>query len=161
MRVLALLVFLGCATVPATAPHLLAQLDASRDLDQHVLGKADGATVAIVMASWCEHCRAELAVFDAVRARHPHVRWLAINYKEHEEYDRRGNSIAIRALATELPWLRFVPADGELYRALGSPTLIPTVLVFDRAGTLVERYDRRERKPPDATQLDALLAALP
>ena len=153
-----LLVLAACTTpepVAPTAPSLLQQIDRSRDLDHVVVGAHDGPTVAIVMASWCPHCRDEIRVFDRVRARHPRVRWLAINYKEHEEYDGRGNSLAIRAFANEVPWLRVVPADEQLFGALGRPPKIPTVLIF-RDGQLT-RYDRRDRGPPTASELDGLL----
>ena len=145
------------AAAPA-AP--LARLEASRDLDAVVVGHAGQPTVVMWMASWCGHCRKELAVFDHVRAQHPHVRWLAANYKAHEEYDNRGNSLAIRELAGQTPWLRFVPAGDELFAAFGSPPLIPTIFIYDRRGALVTTFDRRERTPPDETELDALLRTL-
>jgi thiol-disulfide isomerase/thioredoxin len=153
-------VLVACAApapVPTTAPGVLAQIEASRDLDGAVVGPRDGATVVIVMASWCPNCRAELRMFDALRVRHPRVRWLAINYKEHEEYDGRGNAVAMQALAKQLSWLRVVPADEQLYDALGRPALIPTVLVFDGHGALVARFDRRERPPPSAGELEQVL----
>jgi thiol-disulfide isomerase/thioredoxin len=167
MQVVSAVLLAACATsappIPpkAAPPPLYAQLEASRDLDGTVVGPSDAqATVVIVMASWCGHCRDELAVFDAVRAAHPAVRWLAVNYKAHEEYDRRGNSIEIRALARQTPWLRVIPADETLFASLGRPPLIPTVFVFDRDGSLVARFDRRERKPPDPAELDALLVRI-
>ncbi len=52
-------------------PALFAQLEASPDLDGTVVGGSASTTVVIVMASWCSHCRDELAVFDTVRAHHP------------------------------------------------------------------------------------------
>ena len=164
-KLVAAVVIFGCAARPAQvgveSGSLLAQIEASRDLDAVPIGASDAtATVVIVMASWCSHCRNELRIFDAVRAHHPRVRWLAINYKPHEEYDGRGNAIAVRALAHELPWLRIVPAGEPLFDAIGRPPLIPTVLVFDRGGQLVERFDPRERRVPDRSQIDALLAAL-
>ena len=145
------------STTPASAaPSTLAQLEASRDLDGNLVGASSVPTVVIVMASWCRACREELALFDQLRSAHPHVRWLAVNYKQHEEYDRRGNASAIAALAHEVPWLRVVPAEEALYIAIGRPTKIPTVLVFrDRA--LVARFDRSERAAPSQDELDALL----
>lgn len=157
----------SCAAQQAPAPEApvaagtLAQLDASRDLDGAPIGASEApATVVIVMASWCSHCRDELGVFDRVRAQHPHVRWLAVNYKDHEEYDGRGNPEAMRALARTVPWLRVVPAGEELFTAVGRPAKIPSVLVFDHAGALVARYDRGERSPPGQRELDALLSRL-
>lgn len=152
----------SCARHPAVTeptpgpPSTLAQLEASRDLDGNVVGASDAPTVVIVMASWCRACREELARFDELRAAHPNVRWLAVNYKQHEEYDRRGNAEAIAALAHQIPWLRVVPAEEALYTAVGRPTKIPTVLVF-RDHALIARFDRAERAAPTQTELDALL----
>jgi thiol-disulfide isomerase/thioredoxin len=169
MRALLVVVMAGCAArhvptqatpsepvVSAPAPSPLAQLDASRDLDGNVIGNSDAPTIVIVMASWCRACRHELAMFEQLRASHPDVRWLGVNYKQHEEYDQRGNAESIRALAHEVPWLRIVPADEALYTAVGRPTKIPTVLVF-RTGKLVARFDRSQREPPTQDELDALL----
>lgn len=163
-RWLLALALTGCAAastpIAAPAPQLLAQLDASRDLDGATIGSSDApATIVVVFASWCPHCRDELRVIDAVRARH-RVRILGVNYKGHEDYDHRGGSDAVRAFARDVPWLRVVPADDALFDLVGRPALIPTILVYDRAGALAERFDRRERAPPDAAELDALLARL-
>ena len=168
MKALAIAVLAaGCAAQHAPAPErpvaaaTLAQLEASHDLDGAPIGTSESsATVVIVMASWCSHCRDELAVFDRIRARQPGVRWLAVDYKEHEEYDGRGNPEAMRALARTVPWLRVVLAGEELFTAVGRPAKIPTVLVFDHAGTLVERYERGERGPPDQRELEGVLARL-
>jgi thiol-disulfide isomerase/thioredoxin len=137
-------------------PSTLAQLEASLDLGGNVIGASDAPTVVIVMASWCRACREELARFDQLRASHPRVRWLGVNYKQHEEYDGRGNASAIAALAHEVPWLRIVPAEEALYTAVGRPAKIPSVLVF-RGRQLVARFDRERRAAPTHAELDALL----
>jgi thiol-disulfide isomerase/thioredoxin len=156
-------VLAGCAAQPVATPvtptavSTLAQLEASRDLDGNVIGASDApTTVVMVMASWCTACRGELARFDQLRAKHPRVRWLGVNYKQHEEYNGRGDSESMRAFARELPWLRVVPADESLYAAVGRPTKIPTVLVF-RARELVARFDRSQRGAPTQAELEALL----
>jgi thiol-disulfide isomerase/thioredoxin len=164
MRALPVAVVLAsCATpkaaVAPAAPTALAQLEASADLDGAPVGTSDApATVVVVLASWCEHCRAELAELDAVRAHH--VRLLGVSYRGHEEYDHRGGSAAIRAFAHATPWLRIVPIDDAMFDALGRPPLIPAIYVFDRSGKLVQTYDRRERAPPDRGELAALLQRL-
>ena len=136
----------------------MAQLEASRDLDGNVVGASDApATVVMVMASWCSACRDEIGVFDRLRAAHPRVRWLAVNYKQHEEYDQRGNAEAIRALARTVPWLRVVPADEALFTAVGRPAKIPSVLVFDHDGQVLAQYQRAVRGAPGQTELDDLL----
>jgi thiol-disulfide isomerase/thioredoxin len=169
MRALFALVFVtstawGCATaepVPAiapAAPTVLAQLEASADLDGVVVGHADTPTIVVVLASWCEHCKAELHELDAIRS-HP-VRLIGVNYRGHEEYDHRGNSVAIRAFAQGTPWLRIVPIDDAMFDALGRPPLIPTIYIYDRAGALVQTFDRRQRTPPSHDELVGLLARL-
>ncbi len=112
MRAVLVFVVAACAASAPPVPHpaaataipALAQLEASRDLDNAVVGAAHAPTVVILLASWCSHCRDELAAFDAIRAHHPDVRWLGLNYRAHEEYDGRGNSAAIRALGDGLQW---------------------------------------------------------
>jgi thiol-disulfide isomerase/thioredoxin len=165
MRALFALVLLAsCATakpVPAVAPaapSAFAQLEASADLDGAVVGHTDTPTIVVMLASWCEHCKAELHELDAIRARR--VRLIGVNYRGHEEYDHRGNSAAIRAFAQATPWLRIVPIDDALFDAFGSPPLIPTIYIFDRAGTLVQTFDLRQRTSPRHDELVGLLARL-
>jgi thiol-disulfide isomerase/thioredoxin len=139
-----------------------ALLEASPDLDARVVGpSAAPATIAIVFASWCGHCRDELAVVDRVRAAHPDARVVGINYRGHEEYAGRGGDSALRAYVAEhAPWLRVVPAGEALFEALGRPPKVPTIYVYDRAGALVARYDRRDRPLPGEAELAAVLRGL-
>ena len=119
---LALVFLLGCAAEPpqpkkAASPGVLARINASADLDGKPVGTSDEPTVVIVFASWCPHCKDELVELDAIRGHH--VRMLGVNYRGHEEYDHRGNSVAVRAFADRTPWLRVVPIEDALYQALG------------------------------------------
>jgi len=148
--------------VSPPAPSALAALEATRDLDGVVVGAAPAKTTIVVLfASWCTHCRAELATLDAIRASHPQLRILGVNYKGHEEYDHRGNAAAVRAyVAANAAWLRVVPCDDGLFSTLGSPPKIPTLFVYDAQGKLVETYDRRDRPEPTAGDLEPLLRRL-
>ena len=165
MRWLVLLALLvGCPTPqqprqPSTA---LTMIEASVDLDGKPIGRTNArATIVVLMASWCGHCRAQLAVLEQIQAEHPNARILGVNYQGHEEYDDRGGTEKLRAYVDEaVPWLRVVPAGDELFGALGKPPFVPAVWVFDRDGTLVEFYDRREREPPTSNEIVALLAKL-
>lgn len=167
MRAFAVLALVACAShapppaAPAPVPSALAQLEASRDLAGAPVGHAPGGTptVAIVFASWCEHCKAELAELDAVRAHHPNVRLLGVNYRGHEDYDGRGSSAAVAAFAARTPWLRVVPIGDDVFAALGSPPAIPTLYVFNSRGTLVHVFDRRAHTPERA-ELEALLSGI-
>src|SRR5688572_17079227 len=100
--------------------------DASVDLDGLAIGPLapdQRATVAMVFASWCGHCRDEMLVLNALHDRHPEVRVLGVNYRAHEEYDGRGDAGAVRAFVAErAPWLRVIPADDRLWTRLGSPS---------------------------------------
>ncbi|MBK9029973.1 MAG: TlpA family protein disulfide reductase [Myxococcales bacterium] len=139
----------------------LAVVEAALDLDGAVVGPpaaAEVATVAIVFASWCVHCREEMPVLAELHARRPDVRILGINYRAHEEYDGRGDAVAVRQFVAErAPWLRVVPADERVWRSVGRPPKVPTVLVFDRAGALVRAFDRRSEAVPDLAALEAVV----
>jgi thiol-disulfide isomerase/thioredoxin len=153
------------APAPAPAPRgapswqLLAR---ARDLDGRVVGEAPGrATIAIVFASWCGHCRHQIAQLAEVIDGRDDVRVVGINFLHHEEYDDRGDSQAVRAyLAGEAPWLQVVPAGEDLWRALGSPSKVPTLYVFDDAGELRQVFDRRTGELPTYSDLIAALNAL-
>jgi thiol-disulfide isomerase/thioredoxin len=137
-------------------------LEAMRDLDGKPVGASPArATIVVLFASWCVHCRAELHTLDALRATHPQLRILGVNYRAHEEYDHRGNASAVRSyVEANAPWLRVVPCDDGLYSQLGSPPKIPTLFVYDGSGALVETFDRRERPEPTADELEPLLHRL-
>lgn len=141
----------------------IATVEAAVDLDGAAIGPLDPAqigTIAMVFASWCEHCRAELPVLAKFRDRNPTVRILGINYRGHEEYDGRGDAEAVRRFVVErAPWLRVVPADDAVWASLGRPARVPTIYVFDRAGVLVETFARADDRPPPS--LEQLEAAVP
>lgn len=168
MRALVILVLLaGCPapgpatpTPPRTRP--LALIEASPDLDGRVIGTSEvRATIVIMMASWCSHCRAELDMLAQLRPKHTRMRVVGVNYKVHEEYDNRGNAQQLRAyVAAHVPWLRVVPIGESVYRELGRPPFVPAVWVYDGRGELVEFFDRRVRPPPTHAELEALLARL-
>jgi thiol-disulfide isomerase/thioredoxin len=167
MRWVAVLLLVSCAGTalpPPTQkpPSVLGSLEASTDLDGALVGPSDArATIVIVFASWCEHCKAELDVIATLRATHPRMRVLGVNYQAHEEYAERGSAYAVRAyVAASAPWLRVVPADEALFAALGRPTKVPTIYMFDRAGSLAAVFDRQRRPVPGAAELGELLRGL-
>lgn len=142
----------------------LTLIEATPDLDRAVVGPAPAGapgTVAILFASWCGPCRQTLAALDRALAAVPGARVVGINYRPHEEYSGWGDAAAVRAyIAANAPWLRVVPADEPLFVALGRPPKVPTIFVYDRAGALVTKFDRREREPPDEVELTAVLREL-
>jgi len=157
----------ACASVPppaapAASAGALSLLEASTDLDGTVVVASDArATIAVVFASWCGHCRHELDLLAGMRAAHPGARILGVNYRGHEEYAERGSPEAVRSYVAEhAPWLRVVPAGEPLFSALGRPPKIPFIVIYDRSGKPVAHYDRLERPPPSADELAAVLRAL-
>lgn len=141
-------------------PDALAQIERGADLDGATVGASNGSpTLVISFASWCTHCRDELAVIASIREKHPALRILGVSYKPFEEYARRGSSAAVRAYVTEnAPWLRVVPIGEDVFRALGSPPKVPTMFFFDGRGKLVQVFDRRERQMPGEDELERLFA---
>jgi thiol-disulfide isomerase/thioredoxin len=162
----ALLVLAGCGA-SASQPNrpvavaAIAAIEVATDLDGSVVGAlpaSQHATVAIVFASWCIHCRDEMPVLAELRIRHPEVRILGINYRAHEEYDGRGNAAAVREFVSQrAPWLRVVPAGERVWASLGRPTKVPSLFVFDASGTLVRGFDRRVADVPTLAELEAAL----
>lgn len=167
MRALVVLVLLAACPAPErpkppAPPTTLSMIEASPDLDGKIVGPSSArATIVVLLASWCGHCRVQLDQLAEIRARHPLTRIIGVNYKGHEEYDNRGNAEQLRAYAGEhVPWLRVVPAGEQLYQALGSPPFVPAVWVYSARGELLQFYDRRDREPPTAKEIEALLARL-
>ena len=137
-------------------------IEAETAIDGKLVGASDArATIVVLMASWCGHCKTTLGRLATLRDAHPRTRILGVSYKPHEEYDGRGNPEALRAYVAEhVPWLRVVPVGERLFGALSRPPFVPAVWVFGARGELVEFFDRREREPPTSAELEALLARL-
>ena len=111
------------------------------------MGHADRPTLIVMFASWCPHCRAELAEIATLRATHPELRVIGVDYWAQEGYDHRGSSTALRAFVTaSVPWLEVVEADDALYAALGSPPHLPTTFVYGATGALVTRLDGEQSR---------------
>ncbi len=180
LGLLALLAVAACAPLPGEAvpigpparvepppPQVTSPRDAypliagARDLDGQAIGGADRATIVVVFASWCGHCRVELDILAELLTQRDDARVVGVNFRHHEEYDGRGDSAAVRAFVAErAPFMRVIPAGPELFAALGRPPRVPTLYVYDAAGALVAAYDPQERPAPGHGELRALLDGL-
>lgn len=139
----------------------LAALELAKDIDGAVVGHDARPTIVVSFASWCPHCRHELAMLTALRQAHPNARVLGINYMAFELYNHRGNATAVRTyVADNAPWLRVVPVDDALFERFGSPPRVPTMWVFAADGSLARTFDPRRRRAPAAAELDDLLRQL-
>jgi thiol-disulfide isomerase/thioredoxin len=109
-------------------------------------------TLVFVFATWCEHCRAELAVLEDLRAADARVSIVGLN--AWEEFEGKSDEARMRARVQEpAPWLRVVRADRATLAALGGVPKIPSLFLFDADGKRVASFKRDERPPPDLSEL--------
>ncbi len=166
MRWLAPLLLVACAAHPQErisppAPGALALVETATDLDGLPIGSSPArATIVVVLASWCEPCEVEVAILDRLHRTHPALRIVGVSHPVHEELEHRGSLEALRSYAAKRPWLSVVSADDALFAALGAPSEIPAMFVFDRAGGLAAHYDRRQGSLPSGAELTNVLARL-
>jgi thiol-disulfide isomerase/thioredoxin len=118
-----------------------------------------GPVVAVVFASWCGHCRDELAMLSEVHAERPALRIVGLN--AYEDWEGASDAATLAAyLAEHAPWLPVVRADDAMLAALGGVPKIPSLFVFSADGRLVEAYRRHERRAPAKDELLRLVDAL-
>jgi len=154
----------GRATTPAASgPHPVYSLvQADEDIDGVPAARyftPGEPTIFVVFASWCVHCRRELAVLTQLRAAHPRVHVIGLN--AYEEWDQASDETQLRAyLAQNAPWLPVVRSDDAMLSGLGGVPKIPSLFVFDGRGALVQTWKRNERAVPTREELEATLAPL-
>jgi thiol-disulfide isomerase/thioredoxin len=137
-------------------------LRAATDLDGRPVAAhvPDGAPlVVVVFASWCSHCRRELAILDELRRLEPGVAIVGLNY--YEAWGERSDEAQLRAyVGANAPWLPVVRGTPAMIADLGGVPKIPSVFVFDGGGELVQRWKRNETTPPTLDELRAALARM-
>lgn len=147
------------APAPADPSVGLQRIQEATDLSGAMVGPGapdTEATVLVVFATWCNPCRRELALLGKLAADTPRLRVLGLN--AYEEYNDLSDEARLRGfLGENAPWLQVVRASEPLLAALGRPTKIPTLFVFDRHGALVQAYLRAQRRPPDEAELRAVV----
>jgi thiol-disulfide isomerase/thioredoxin len=141
---------------PADIERALQELLHYPDIDGRTVGAAPDAkvTAVVIFASWCGHCRTELAVFGELIRTHSRLRVIGVNH-----FERDINTLRAY-LRQNAPWLQVVSADGPLIESLGAPRFVPTLFLFDARGRLVSAYFPPRRQPPTPDELRLRIAQL-
>lgn len=108
--------------------------------------------VVDVWASWCPPCREGMPRLDAIAARHPKARFVAVSIDE----DRDAMDAFLAQVPVRMPVLHDVRQQF-----LAAPLLItrvPTVLVIDRGGIIRHRFE--EPSSADYAELERSIASL-
>lgn len=114
-------------------------------------------TVAILFASWCGHCHATLADLARLRAT-TDIAVLGLSWSPFEGYDGMGDAERLAAFTiTTAPWMPVHELDASTYAALGRPTKVPSMFVYDAQGHLVRVFDRAHEGVPTRDELTAAI----
>ncbi len=124
-------------------------------------GNRPRPTIAILFASWCGPCHAQLAILHQLRQTHPNVRVVGLSYAPFEEFNDHGDAARLREfVAANAPWLNVYTMSQTLYERLHEPSKIPSLWLFAADGTLQQTYDRATRRAPALDELSAAVDAL-
>lgn len=142
---------------PASLERGFQQLLGYRDLQGQVMGQEASAklTAVVVFASWCRYCRQEIDVLRDLSQVDSRLRLIGVNYYEKDDGSRLRAYLRERA-----PGLRVVRADTGLWAALGRPTHVPTLYLFNGQGRLVAAYIPPHDKAPTMDELRERVAQL-
>lgn len=91
-------------------------------------------TVVNVWAWWCQPCRAELPLFDALAAKHPE--WTVTGV--HADTNAANGAALLNDLGIQLPSLQ--DNSNAFAGTYALPSVVPMTVVFNERGELVKSY---------------------
>ncbi len=143
--------------LPAGAAKGYERVMASQTLAGHAILPDSRATALVVFASWCGHCKAELAQLTQLRERYPDLRIIGVN--AYEEFQGISNQTKLMTyVAANAPWLtEIVSADAAMLEDFGKIPKIPTLFLYDGQGQVVAEYRRNKRPAPSNEELSAAI----
>jgi len=131
------LLFFGCTRSPSLPAFEMQPIGGGEMLTDDTLARK--IVLVNFWATWCGPCRAEMPALQAVYRRHADSGILVLGLLSGDQAtDREVGSVA-SARGVTYPLVR---ATRELeQRYGGSPSLLPTSLLLDRAGRVIHRWN--------------------
>ena len=111
----------------------------------------DARPIAMVFfASWCGHCRRELADLDSLRQTYPDLRIIGLNaYEDFRDFSDRERLRGY--LESNAPWLTEIVSADEAMRAhFGKVPRIPTLFLYSAEGEVIAEFRRDKGLRPAA-----------
>lgn len=135
-----------------------ARVMVSETIDGRSLQRDDRPVAMVFFASWCGHCRDELAQLDKMRKRYPQLRIIGLN--AYEEFREFSDQQRLRSyIADNAPWLtEIVTADEDMRATFGTIPRIPSLFLYDKRGAVVAEFRRDKGPPPTQQELEEAIS---
>lgn len=131
------------------APKLVGRSFSGEAID---LGALKGRVVVLnFWASWCEPCRAEMPLLDALQGEYRDRGVVVLGISADDRHDRKDALAAARHVAYTTGMLADAPSNG-----FGSPQVLPLTYIIDRGG-MVAAVLRANRGALSSEQLRAVV----